>query len=137
MNSEKETLPNNEVILQAIKELSGKVELVEQNLNAKIDLVEQNLNAKIDLVEQNLNAKIDLVEQNLNAKIDSLQNQMDARFEDNRLQMMSVDVRIDRIEALTHEVLNVAYNARADVKVLREEVYAWSKTVHNLELKVA
>ena len=86
MNSEKETLPNNEVILGAIKEL---------------------------------------------------QNEMNVKFEDIRLQMMSVDVRIDRIEALTHEVLNVAYNTRADVKVLREEVHAWSKSVHNLELKVA
>ena len=54
-----------------------------------------------------------------------------------RLQMMSFDVRIDRIEALTHEVLNVAYTARADVKVLREEVRAWAKDVADLQLKTA
>ena len=54
-----------------------------------------------------------------------------------RLQMMSFDVRIDRIEALTHEVLNVAYNARADVKVLCEVVRAWAKDVEGLQLKAA
>ena len=115
MNSEKDTLPNNEAILNAILELGNK----------------------IDSVEQRLNTKIDSVEQRLNSKIDALQQDVDSRFEEMRLQMMSFDVRIDRIEALTHEVLNVAYNARADVKVLREEVHSWSKEVRNLQLKFA
>ncbi|MGI9036780.1 MAG: hypothetical protein ACR2GD_12175 [Pyrinomonadaceae bacterium] len=73
----------------------------------------------------------------LRADTSSLRSEMNARFEEIRLQMMSFDVRIDRIEALTHEVLNVAYNARADVKVLREEVRAWSKEVSDLQLKAA
>lgn len=93
MNSEKDTLPNNEQLLQAILEMR-------QEMNARFE-------------------------------------QFDGRLEEMRLQMMSFDVRIDRIEALTHEVLNVAYNARADVKVLREEVHGWSKEVRNLQLKVA
>lgn len=93
MNSEQDTLPNNEQILNAINGLSGEIR--------------------------------------------NLRTEMDARFEDMRLQMMSFDVRIDRIEALTHEVLNVAYTARADVKVLREEVRAWAKDVAELQLKAA
>ena len=111
MNSEKDTLPNNETILNAIKELR-------QEMNSKFDANDQKI---ITLQNQ----------------VTDLRNEVDARFEDMRLQMMSVDVRIDRIEALTHEVLNVAYNARADVKVLREEVHSWSKELHGLQLKIA
>lgn len=51
---------------------------------------------------------------------------IDSRFEQMRLQMMSFDVRIDRLEAASHELLNIAFNTRADVKVLREEVRAWA-----------
>lgn len=89
MNSEPDTLPNNQTLLDAINGLR-------QKMNAKFE-------------------------------------QVDSRFEEMRLQMMSFDVRIDRIEALTHEVLNVAYNTRADVKVLREEVRAWAKDVAELQ----
>ena len=96
MNSEPDTLPNNQTLLEAIKNLHLE-------MNAKFE------------------------------QVDSRFEQVDSRFEEMRLQMMSFDVRIDRIEALTHEVLNVAYNARADVKVLREEVRAWAKDVAELQ----
>ncbi len=108
MNSDQETLPNNEQILKAILDLRSE-----------------------------MNSKIDGLQTDLNGKIDGLRTEMDARFEDMRLQMMSFDVRIDRIEALTHEVLNVAFTARADVKVLREEVRAWAKDIADLQLKAA
>jgi uncharacterized coiled-coil DUF342 family protein len=106
MNSEPETLPNNEQILKAIYELGNELKNLRTEMNSKFDEV----NSKFDEV----NSKFDEV----NSKFE----QVDARFEEMRLQMMSFDVRIDRIEALTHKVLNVAFNARADVKVLREEV---------------
>lgn len=59
------------------------------------------------------------------------------RLENMRLEMMSFDVRIDRLQAMSHENLNIAYGVRADVKVLREEVSAWSKEVIELQLKAA
>jgi hypothetical protein len=34
---------------------------------------------------------------------------------------------------MSHERLNVAYNVRAGVKILREEVSAWSKEVQGLQ----
>jgi hypothetical protein len=34
---------------------------------------------------------------------------------------------------MSHESLNLAYNVRADVKILREEVSAWSKEVQGLQ----
>lgn len=107
MNSEQDTLPNNEQILNAINGLRDEVKDLRTEMNGKFEQV----NAGFE--------------------------QIDTRLEDMRLQMMSFDVRIDRIEALTHEVLNVAYNARADVKILREEVRAWSKDVAELQLKAA
>ncbi len=98
MNSEQDTLPNNEQLLNAINALFSEM-------------------------------------QNIRMEMQNMRAEMDARFEDNRLQMMSFDVRIDRIQALTHEVLNVSYAARADVKVLREEVSAWAKDVAELQTR--
>ena len=42
--------------------------------------------------------------------------QVDERLEEMRLQMVSFDVRTDRIKALIHKSLSVSYNARADWK---------------------
>ena len=118
MNSEPDTLPNNEQILNAINALSGGI----NNLQTEMNNLRNEMNSNINGLRIEMNYKFD---------------QVDARFEDMRLQMMSVDVRIDRIEALTHEVLNVAFTARADVKVLREEVRAWARDVGSLQLKFA
>lgn len=93
MDSEEDTLPNNQVLLEAIKDLQRDIVGLRQEMNVK--------------------------------------------FEDVRLQMMSFDVRIDRLEASSHELLNIAYNTRADVKVMREEVRAWAKDVAGLQEKVA
>ncbi len=65
--------------------------------------------------------------------INNLQQAMNAKFEEMRLEMMSFDARIDRLQAMSHESLNVAYNVRADVKILREEVSAWAKEVQGLQ----
>lgn len=119
MNSEKDTVPNNEAILNAVKEMQSE------------------MNTKFTDLHNEINTKIEGLQSEMNVKIEGLQSEMNVRFEDMRLQMMSFDVRIDRIEALTHEVLNVAYNSRADVKVLREKVHGWSKEVQDLQLRVA
>lgn len=79
------------------------------------------------------------LQQEMNSQISELRQEMNSRFErlESDLQTMkqmqlSFDVRLDRLEA-------VVINVRADVKVLRAEVEAWSKDVHslqkNLELK--
>jgi hypothetical protein len=75
--------------------------------------------------------------QTLLAAINNLHEEINSRFEQMRLQMMSFDVRIDRLEAASHELLNIAFNTRADVKVLREEVRAWAKDVAELSEKAA
>lgn len=65
-------------------------------------------------------------------RMDRTEEKNDQRFEAIRLQHLSFDVRIDRIEATCDEIASVAKNSRADVKVLREEVHAWIKEVVNL-----
>lgn len=90
MNSEENTLPNNQTILDAINTLRA-------DMNAKF------------------------------ADVDKRFQVIENRLEDMRLEMMSFDVRIDRLQAMSHEKLNIAYGVRADVKVLREEISVGQK----------
>jgi hypothetical protein len=98
-DKEKDTPPMLETILDAINGVSEHV----GNLESKFDQLENKANQVAVRIER--------------------------RFEDMRLQLMSFDVRIDRIESMGYEALSVAYSVRADVKVLREEVNAWMKDV--------
>lgn len=66
-------------------------------------------------------------------QMNSMQQQIDNKFEDARLRFMSVEVQMERLEALEHKALSLAYDARADIKVLREEVYSWSKDIMALK----
>ena len=93
MNSEQDTLPNLQTVLDAVNNLH-------QEMNARF-------------------------------------NEHDGRFEQMRLEMMSFDARLDRLQATAHENLNIAYNLRADVKILREEILSWSKDITDLQLKAA
>jgi hypothetical protein len=74
-----------------------------------------------------------------NARLQALEERVEQGFEQVRLQMLSVDVRIDRIESTAHEALSAAHellavakNTRADVKILTEEVRAWARDVQRL-----
>jgi chromosome segregation ATPase len=132
MNSEQDTLPNNEQIFNAIKDLGFEF----QKLNGKIDDLRTEMNGKIDDLRAEMNARFEQVDLRFE-QIDARFEKIDVRFEDIRLEMMSLDVRTDRVEALNHKILNVTIDNRADVKVLREEVRAWAKEVQNLERQLA
>ena len=67
-------------------------------------------------------------------QMNSMQQEMNTRFEDVRLQLMSADVRLDRLESMEHKALSIAYDVRADVRVMREETNAWSKGVMALKV---
>jgi hypothetical protein len=69
----------------------------------------------------------------MESRIGQLENRVEQGFEMIRLLMLSFDVRIERIEATGYESLSVAKNARADVRVLTEEVRAWAKEVLTLK----
>lgn len=97
MNSEENTLPNNQTILDAINTLRA-------DMNAKFADVDKNFGE-------------------VNKRFQVIEN----RLEDMRFEMMSFDVRIDHLQAMSHEKLNIAYGVRADVKVLREEISVGQK----------
>lgn len=87
----------------------------------------------INAWRQEMNERFTHFEAKIDVRFEDMQKQIDARFEDVRLQMMSFDVRIDRVEASIHKVLDITINTRADVKVLREEVNAWANDVRQLQ----
>jgi len=103
MNSEQDTLPNLQTVLDAISNL-------QQETNKQFVDLRQEMNAKFNQV---------------NSRLDEHDN----RFEQMRLKMMSFDVRFDRLQATAHENLSIAYNHCADVKFFRREVSSRSKNV--------
>lgn len=115
MNSEQDTLPNLQTVLDAISNL-------QQETNKQFTELRQETNKQFAELRQEMNARF---------------NDHDERFEQMRLEMMSFDARLDRLQATAHENLNIAYNLRADGKILREEVLAWSRDVTDLQLKAA
>jgi chromosome segregation ATPase len=69
---------------------------------------------------------------NLESRLDNLESRVEQGFEAIRLQLVGVEVQLERNEALTHKALFVAKNASADTKVLTEEVRSWAKDVQRL-----
>lgn len=113
MNSEQDTFPNNQQILKAILDLGNEI----ANLRGETRTEIANLRTA------------------MRSEIANRRHETNVKFEDMRLQMMSFDVRIDRLTAASHENLNLAHNVRADVRVLRGEVHAWVKEVAALQAK--
>ena len=85
---------------------------------------EQTLPDLLTILEaiNKLDRKVDGLRQEMSPKIAALEVNVNAKLEEMRLQMMRFDVRQDRFESMVHESLSVAYNVRADVTILREEV---------------
>ncbi len=78
--------------------------------------------------------------QEFNQKIGDLRCEMNERFERIETEVIEIkelqfscDVRIDRVQALTHGGLNIGHNLKADVKIMTGELRAWSKDVLNLQ----
>jgi TolA-binding protein len=101
---EKDTLPMLETLVEVVNAMQQQMNAMQQQMSA---------------MQQQMNA---------------MQQEMNARFEDVRLQLMSVDVRLDRMESMEHKALSIAYDVRADVRVMREEINAWSKEVMSLKV---
>ena len=70
--------------------------------------------------------------QSLEDRVGNLENRVEQGFEQARLQMLSVNVQLERNEALGHEALYVAKHTRADVMVLNEEVRSWARDFQSL-----
>ena len=75
--------------------------------------------------------------------IGDLRREMNERFtkieteiEEIKQSQFSFDVRLDRVQAMAHDALNIGHDLKADVKILHAEVRAWAAVVMNLQQKV-
>lgn len=50
---------------------------------------------------------------------------IDAEIDEIKQSQFSFDVRLDRVQAMAHDALNVGHSLSADVKILTAEVRAW------------
>lgn len=79
--------------------------------------------------------------------IADLRREMNERFtkiesdvEEIKQSQFSFDVRLDRVQAMAHDALNIGHDLKADVKIMTAEVRAWAADVtilqqQNLSLK--
>lgn len=69
----------------------------------------------------------------IETRLDALESRVERGFEHFRLQLMSMEVRMDRLEATGYEALATAKHARANTTVLTEEVRAWGREIQELK----
>lgn len=76
--------------------------------------------------------------------IESRLRHLEDEVEDIKKLQFSFDVQLDRLVSLNHEAISVAskslsisHDLRADVRILRAEVRAWSQDVISLQNKAA
>ena len=65
-------------------------------------------------------------------RLTTLELHVERGFEYIRLQLMHLEVRMDRLEAMGYEALATAKHARANTTVLTEEVRAWGREIQQL-----
>lgn len=71
--------------------------------------------------------------QEMKSRFDKIENDI----EEIKNSQFSFDVRLERVQAMAHESLNIGHNLQADVKILRAGIGAWAKDVMRLEKQLA
>lgn len=117
MNSE-ETLQKNDdttnLILDAISTLRGE-------MNQQIGDLRREMNQQIGDLRREMNERFAKVESEIVEIKDSV---------------FSLDVRLERVQAMAHDALNIGHDLKADVKILTAEVRAWAADVVELQQKI-
>ncbi len=113
MNSEQDTLPNIENLFNLLKTVHEEVKHLRQETKEQIDGLCQETKIQIDGLRQEVYG--------LRQEIKQIKAEMNEKFESNRLEMMSVRVQLDRLDAQSHEMLGFAYNNRADVSIFAKK----------------
>ncbi len=105
-----ETLKQNEAtnqILKAIGDLSREMVDLRHDLRREIGDLRREMNERFAKIE----ADIDEIKQS----------------------QFSFDVRLDRVQAMAHDALNIGHDLKDDVKILTAEVRAWAADVMSLQ----
>jgi proline dehydrogenase len=86
---------------------------------------------------------INSLRQETRQQIGDLRREMNERFtkieteiEEIKQSQFSFDVRLDRVQAMAHDALNIGHDLKADVKILHAEVRAWAADVMDLQQKI-
>ncbi|CAN5873197.1 hypothetical protein BH20ACI4_BH20ACI4_12360 [soil metagenome] len=81
--------------------------------------------------------------QDVNQQIGDLRREMNERFskietevETIKETQFSLDVRLERVQAMAHDALNIGHDLKADVKILTAEVRSRAADVFELQQKV-
>ena len=76
-------------------------------------------------------------------EIADLRREMNERFtkieteiDEIKQSQFSFDVRLDRVQAMAHDALNIGHDLKADVKILTAEVRAWAADVAGLQQQI-
>lgn len=147
MADEKDTLPNAEKMFEILLSIQKDVQEIKtevQNTNLRLTALENGFNIfrvetnerleKIDALLTSVEARLTSAEARLEnvenyamlimGKAEGLEKRSDEDAEKLRLRFVSVEARMERLEAMGHSTFAVAKDVRADVMILREELFA-------------
>lgn len=118
MNSSQDTPIQTNMIIEAI---NNAVNGLRQEMNERFN----NIEARLRLVEDRLTGVEERLT-NLESDVHQIK-EMQFVFEN----------ELDRLQAATYQSLNLAHESRADIRIMRKEIGAWSKDVRDLQRRAA
>ena len=154
MPDEKDTLPNAEKMFEILLSIQSDVQETKrevQNNSLRLTALETGFNIfrvetnkqleKIDALLTSVEARLTSIEARLSnaearlenvenyamlimGKAEGLEKRGDEDAEKLRLRFVSVEARMERLEAMGHSTFAVAKDVRADLMILREELFA-------------
>lgn len=133
MNSSQDTpinlnADNTNAILDAIAGLRQEMNQRFNNVEARLRFVED----EVKEVKERLTA-VETRTTNIETHVKS----NDARLAHIESEFFSFNVRLKRVEAMSHEAVSIGKNLEADMMIVKAEVLAWSQDVMDLQRKVA
>jgi len=97
----------------------------------------------INEFRQEVSSQISELRQETRQQIGDLRREMNERFtkvgteiEEIKQSQFSFDVRLERVQAMAHDALNIGHDLKADVKILTAEVRSWAADVAELQQKI-
>lgn len=140
MNSSQDTpinlsADNTNAILDAIAGLRQEMNQRFNNVEARLRFVED----EIKEVKERLTA-VETRATNIETRTTNIETHVksnDARLAHIESEFFSFNVRLKRVEAMSHEAVSIGKNLEADTMIVKAEVLAWSQDVMNLQRKVA
>lgn len=130
--SSKDTLVNTNAIIEAINNSANDLR---QEMNERFDQVDQRFN-NIEVRLRFAEDKIVSIETRL-TNIETRLTNIETDVSQIKEMQFVFENELDRLQAITHQSLNLAHENRADVRIMRREISAWSQDVRELQRQAA